>query len=55
MGQGVAMKLFPCSLSSAGGGEGDRSQGCTDPRGRTLREDRIASIAGGRDVRVTGL
>ena len=26
------------------GGDGDRSQGCTGPRGRTLREDQALSV-----------
>src|SRR6266852_9589305 len=26
------------------GGDGDRSQGCTGPRGRTLREDQARSV-----------
>jgi len=27
------------------GGDGDRSQGCTDPRGRTLHEDQARSVS----------
>jgi hypothetical protein len=33
--------------NSKKGGDGDRSQGCTDPRGRTLREDQARSVSQG--------
>jgi len=32
-------------LSLEEGGDGDRSQGCTGPRGRTLREDQARSVS----------
>ena len=36
-------------------GEGDRRQGCTDPRGGTLGEDHVISLAAGSHIGMKGL
>ncbi len=41
-------KKRSCQTETRKGGEGDRSQGCTDPRGRTLHEDQACSASRAR-------
>ncbi len=43
--QNCQLRAVDCQLIQEEGGDGDRSQGCTGPRGRTLREDQARPVS----------